>query len=142
MSEPKAQKILNSERSEDIIRLTSNYVLKVYPAFYRQDSSNIDPILYWTHGFQIAALNFQTKDTAMSLNRALFADNGNCGYVLKPEILTNPSLHFNPNDPNTMKNKKVIEIKVISAQRLPGASDTLVKDISDPYGNIFMHLSF
>ncbi len=136
------QKVLNTEKPEDIIRLTSSYVLKIYPAFYRQDSSNIDPLLYWTHGFQIAALNFQTNDTAMQLNRALFADNGNCGYVHKPEILTNPSLRFNPNDLNTMRNKRVIEIKVISAQRLPAASDILVKDISDPYGEFFFQINF
>ena len=73
----------------------------------------------------------------MQLNKALFADNGGCGYVLKPEILTNPSLHFNPNDLNSMTNKKVIEIRIISAQRLPRNREAggMVKDISDPYGN-------
>lgn len=88
---------------------------------------------YWVFGFQIVALNFQTKDTAMDLNEALFADNGGCGYVLKPNILLDSSLDFNPFDTTTMTNKKTIEIKVISGQNLPMGSD-IVKDISDPYG--------
>jgi hypothetical protein len=117
-----------------VVRLTSNYVLKVYPAGTRVDSSNINPILYWPYGFQIAALNFQTEGLPMELNTAMFNDNGNAGYVLKPEILRNPQIRFDPNDLDTMTNKKVIEIKVISAQKLPGAADLLVKDISDPYG--------
>lgn len=29
-----------------------------------------------------AALNFQTSDNQMCLNKALFNDNGNCGFVL------------------------------------------------------------
>jgi Ca2+-dependent lipid-binding protein len=68
----------------------------------------------------------------MCLNEALFKDNGGCGYVLKPEILTNPSLKFDPTNPNSTPNKKCIEIKIISAQNLPMNED-IVKDISDPY---------
>ena len=127
--------MLSSERAEDIIRYCANYLNKVYPAFYRQLSSNLDPIQCWIYGFQIAALNFQTNDLAMQLNRALFADNGGCGYVLKPEILLNPSLNFNPLNLNTMKNKKVLEIKIISGQKLPDpAEGGIIRDISDPYG--------
>ena len=68
----------------------------------------------------------------MKINEALFNDNGRCGFVLKPEILTNESLRFNPLDTSTMKNKKLLELKVISAQKLP-RTDDLVVDISDPY---------
>ncbi len=34
------------------------------------------------------ALNYQTGGRSMLLNQALFADNGGCGYVLKPWFLT------------------------------------------------------
>ncbi len=33
------------------------------------------------------ALNYQTEDKPNLYNRAKFADNGGCGYVLKPEFL-------------------------------------------------------
>lgn len=74
-------------------------------------------------------MNFQENDTPLQINAALFKDNGGCGYVLKPEILRNPSLKFDPNNPNTMTNKVMFYIKIISAQNLIIDG----KDISDPY---------
>lgn len=71
----------------------------------------------------------------MHLNEALFSDNGGCGYVLKPAFLLDPSSGFDPLDKSTMPNKKLLEIKVISAQQLPKPDD-LLDDISDPYGMI------
>ena len=74
-------------------------------------------------------MNFQENDNPLQINAALFKDNGGCGYVLKPEILRNPSLKFDPNNPNTMTNKVMFYIKIISAQNLMIDG----KDISDPY---------
>lgn len=71
----------------------------------------------------------------MILNRALFNDNGNCGYILKPGILLDSDLNFDPLDINTMKNKTILEIKVISALQLPYNKE-IIKDISDPYVKI------
>lgn len=70
------------------------------------------------------ALNFQTKDTSMCLNGALFADNGGCGFVLKPEVFKDPE--FDPTDVTTMKNKKLLDLKIISGQRF-------TKKNADPY---------
>jgi phosphatidylinositol phospholipase C, delta len=121
-----------------MVEYTSKFLLKVYPSGGRVDSSNLTPTEYWSYGIQIAALNFQTRDTAMLLNAAMFNDNGKCGYVLKPEILRNPALKFNPNDTRTMNNKRRLEIKIISAQRLPQNTD-IVKDISDPFVSISIY---
>lgn len=68
----------------------------------------------------------------MILNKALFNDNGNCGYVLKPKILLNPALKFDPLNNQTMTSKKLLEIKVISALQLPYNKE-IIKDISDPF---------
>ncbi len=65
----------------------------------------------------------------------MFTENGKCGYVLKPEILRDPTLNFNPFITKTMKNKKLLEIKIISAIQLP-QNENLVRDISDPYVEI------
>ena len=76
----------------------------------------------------------------MRLNQALFADNGGCGYVLKPNILRNPELNFNPNKPESMTNRKILKLKIISGQNLPMPnSGDLVKDISDPYVSVHVH---
>jgi Ca2+-dependent lipid-binding protein len=72
----------------------------------------------------------------MSLNKALFSDNGNCGYVLKPEILRNPKLKFNPDDIDSMRNKKKLQIRIISAHQLPQNDELILNDISDPFVTI------
>ncbi|KAK2183600.1 hypothetical protein NP493_305g01016 [Ridgeia piscesae] len=38
--------------------------------------------------YPAVALNYQTSTLPMQLNQGLFQDNGGCGYVLKPDILT------------------------------------------------------
>ncbi|KAL4610158.1 hypothetical protein ACB092_08G031700 [Castanea dentata] len=42
-----------------IIRFTQRNLLRVYPKGMRLDSSNYDPMLGWTHGAQMVALNMQ-----------------------------------------------------------------------------------
>ena len=69
------------------------------------DSSNLNPINFWNHGFQIVAINFQSEDLSMALNEAMFNDNGRCGYVLKPVILRDLSYEFNPNEIKIQKEK-------------------------------------
>ena len=57
---------------------------RVYPAGTRVASSNMDPLPCWRLGAQMVALNYQTNDTPVQLNRALFALDSGYGYVLKP----------------------------------------------------------
>ena len=139
ISEPKCDELIKNELSSKIIKYTNHFMVKVYPAYYRQDSSNLDPIKYWIYGFQIAALNFQTDDNSIKLNEALFNDNGNCGYVLKPLILrnnNNSTNQFDPLDINTMNNNKKLSITIISGQQLPKNKSTFKTDISDPYVSV------
>ncbi|KAI8899823.1 PLC-like phosphodiesterase [Globomyces pollinis-pini] len=84
-------------------QLTSANLLRVYPSILRVTSSNYDPLPYWINGTQMVALNFQTFDRSMELNKALFEDNGGCGFVLKPSKLSKP---------------RRIRIDVISAQQI------------------------
>ena len=37
----------------DLIKLTKQHLVRVYPGGKRQDSSNIHPISYWNHGINI-----------------------------------------------------------------------------------------
>ncbi|RKO88566.1 phosphatidylinositol-specific phospholipase C [Blyttiomyces helicus] len=63
------------------------YLTRIYPATIRVTSSNYDPVPHWEAGCQMVAMNYQTFDKGMQLNQAMFAVNGKCGYVLKPEEL-------------------------------------------------------
>ena len=135
LSESKAKRVLEEEDARRLITYTTKYVTKVYPAFYRQDSSNLRPLDYWVRGVQIAALNFQNMDLNMQLNAALFADNGACGFVLKPDILLRPELGFDPTSAAKMARttmRKRVDLKIISAHQLPKSS-LASRDITDPY---------
>ena len=64
---------------------TRRNLIRVYPRGTRLLSSNMDPLPFWRSGCQMVALNYQAKDRPLLLNRALFRQNGRCGYVLKPK---------------------------------------------------------
>lgn len=87
VNEPKMQKWLREGFDRRIAIHTMHHLLRVYPGALRVSSSNFKPTLFWSLGVQMVALNFQTHDTAMQLNQALFKLNGGCGYVLKPSRL-------------------------------------------------------
>lgn len=61
--------------------------MRTYPAGMRIDSSNFNPVIFWSFGIQMAALNYQTEDIAMQLNTAMFEMNGKCGFVSKPHVM-------------------------------------------------------
>lgn len=71
---------------------------------------------------QLIALNYQTVDNFQILNQALFEQNSNTGYVLKPEVFWN-KCHpdygkFNPFEKKKEGNFLSLTIRVISGQYL------------------------
>ena len=95
-----AGKKLCRKQPARMVRYSRAHLVRVYPAGMRIDSSNFNPLQFWTFGAQMVALNFQTPDVAMALNSALFEQNGSCGYILKPRVLWDPEApmyqQFNP----------------------------------------------
>ncbi|XP_022086672.1 uncharacterized protein LOC110977130 isoform X2 [Acanthaster planci] len=69
------------------IKHTEYQLMRTYPAGMRIDSSNYSPIIYWAFGIQMVALNYQTEDTNLITNKAMFEQSGNSGFVLKPANL-------------------------------------------------------
>ncbi|XP_008586932.1 PREDICTED: 1-phosphatidylinositol 4,5-bisphosphate phosphodiesterase epsilon-1 [Galeopterus variegatus] len=82
-----AAKRLCRRYSHKLIQHTACQLLRTYPAATRIDSSNPNPLMFWLHGIQLVALNYQTDDLPLHLNAAMFEANGGCGYVLKPLVL-------------------------------------------------------
>ncbi|XP_069316127.1 1-phosphatidylinositol 4,5-bisphosphate phosphodiesterase epsilon-1 [Eulemur rufifrons] len=82
-----AAKRLCRRYSQKLIQHTTGQLLRTYPAATRIDSSNPNPLMFWLHGIQLVALNYQTDDLPLHLNAAMFESNGGCGYVLKPPVL-------------------------------------------------------
>ncbi|XP_026744105.1 1-phosphatidylinositol 4,5-bisphosphate phosphodiesterase epsilon-1-like [Trichoplusia ni] len=85
-----------------LIGHTETQLVRTYPAGLRIDSSNFDPVTFWSCGVQLVALNYQTEDAAMAVNAAMYESNGSAGYVRKPSVMWDPGhiayRRFNPMD--------------------------------------------
>ncbi|THW12216.1 PLC-like phosphodiesterase [Aureobasidium pullulans] len=105
----------------------SQYLMRVYPAAMRIDSSNFNPLQSWKRGVQMAALNWQTYDIHMQMNEAMFAaGTDRTGYVLKPdEMRDNKQSQTSGSLLDTLRfhkrGKHLVQfsVDIISAQRLP-----------------------
>ena len=98
--------IVNVNTIEAIIQFHMNVLSKVYPGsgFW----ANVDPKPMWLSGAQLVSLNHQAaSSTDIQTNNAMFASNGSCGYVLKPNVLlTGPETSC------------IVTLKIIEARHL------------------------
>lgn len=115
----------NSRSKEEKMSLdihNMRYLMRVYPDGTRLASSNFDPLIYWRRGVQMAALNWQTFDLGMQLNRAMYeGGRDTSGYVLKPTELRDIQVRpFNSALAEGKKERSVVtfSIDVLSAQQL------------------------
>ncbi|XP_054846850.1 1-phosphatidylinositol 4,5-bisphosphate phosphodiesterase delta-1 isoform X2 [Eublepharis macularius] len=138
-SESKALK-LAQESGTSFIHHNLKQLSRIYPAGWRTDSSNYNPIDMWNVGCQIVALNFQTKGTEMDMYQGLFQENGFCGYVLKPDFLQDQNSKFNPKHitEGPWRTRKKLQVKVISGQQLPKVNKSQ-NSIVDPRVIVEIH---
>ncbi len=119
LNENQAKKLCRKQPTQ-LIAYARPHVIRTYPAGMRIDSSNFNPLVFWTFGIQMVALNYQTtgenvstvysrlhsycdceiSDIPMAINSAMFEQNGNAGYLLKPRVMWDPKHpgfnRFNP----------------------------------------------
>ncbi|CAK71455.1 unnamed protein product (macronuclear) [Paramecium tetraurelia] len=115
LSEDKVDKIFKEKKVKEVQQHLNNYLVRIYPSGMRVDSSNFDPIPSFILGAQIIALNFQTKDEPMLINRARFSQNLGIGYVLKPKYLIE-GLDQVTNFESPDYPKKLVTLEIISCQ--------------------------
>ncbi|KAF2154857.1 phosphoinositide phospholipase C [Myriangium duriaei CBS 260.36] len=118
------------------------YLMRVYPAARRIDSSNFNPLQCWRRGVQMAALNWQTYDVNLQVNEAMFAaGTDRTGFVLKPEELRLgrqlPVPDMVP-ESQIIKDKRGMKfvkfsVEIISAQRLPRPRNRNPEQGMNPY---------
>ncbi|KAG7210373.1 hypothetical protein KM043_011907 [Ampulex compressa] len=116
--ETKAEKLMCQQENKFFLKYHQIQFSRVYPKGQRIDSSNYNPVPMWNSGCQMVALNYQTGDKSMQLNQAKFKENGNCGYILKPEFMFKDD--FNPYDKNCLYGVESLKInlKIIGARHL------------------------
>ncbi|KAH7728443.1 phospholipase C [Aphelenchoides avenae] len=99
LTEASARKLCR-KHAHRCISYTRKHIMRTYPGGMRIDSSNFNPLQFWQFGLQMVALNYQTADVPMAVNAAMFEQSGNCGYMLKPRALWDPThplyAKFNP----------------------------------------------
>jgi phosphatidylinositol phospholipase C delta len=108
---------LIKENKQDWIKHNFNHISRVYPKGLRLSSTNYDPVVFWSAGCQLVAINWQTVDEGAILNHAMFVDTD--GYVLKPLALRQKV--------SELPTKYRVSVSIISAQRLPLSSDPRVE---------------
>ncbi|XP_030110971.1 1-phosphatidylinositol 4,5-bisphosphate phosphodiesterase zeta-1 isoform X5 [Mus musculus] len=128
IGESRARK-LSKLRVHEFIFHTAAFITRVYPKMMRADSSNFNPQEFWNVGCQMVALNFQTPGLPMDLQNGKFLDNGGSGYILKPDILRDTTLGFNPNEPEYDDHPVTLTIRIISGIQLPVSSSSNTPDI-------------
>jgi phosphatidylinositol phospholipase C delta len=129
ISENKITKLVNKGGASEWREYNQIHLSRTYPAGTRVDSSNYNPILAWSMGSQLVALNFQTPDAALILNDGRFCQNGKCGYVLKPEA----SL-LGPCSPPMQ-----IKVRILSGSCLPKPKGSKTGETIDPYLQVTVH---
>ncbi|KAL2273037.1 hypothetical protein FJTKL_05609 [Diaporthe vaccinii] len=77
-------KALHRTKHKDVFQHNKKYLARTFPASlsaFLSTNPNL-PTLFWRKGVQMVSLNWQSWDTAMHLNDAMFEDTH--GWVLKP----------------------------------------------------------
>uniref|UniRef100_A0A3Q1ETW5 Phosphoinositide phospholipase C n=1 Tax=Acanthochromis polyacanthus TaxID=80966 RepID=A0A3Q1ETW5_9TELE len=118
MAEKKARKLAKAS-GLDFVQHNQKFLSRIYPAGSRTSSSNFNPQEFWNVGSQLVALNFQSLGLPMDLNDGRFQDNGGCGYVLKPAVLTSSQRSFDPSCSQHSLKPTHLLLKVISGSNLP-----------------------
>jgi len=126
-SENKVRSKCRQNLAQHFTLYNQTHMSRTYPAGSRVDSSNYNPLLAWSTGCQMVALNFQTQDNFLRLNDGRFRENGNCGYVLKPSTLMVRDGGMNASAPLKLS------IRVLSGSCLPKPKGARVGDCIDPY---------
>ncbi|XP_022645373.1 1-phosphatidylinositol 4,5-bisphosphate phosphodiesterase eta-2-like [Varroa jacobsoni] len=119
--------LADAKTTQALANFARTHLTRVYPKPTRVHSTNFDPTPLFNVGCQMVALNYQTSDKNQFYNLSMFAQNGNCGYVLKPRILRDGFIFAQP-DPDL---RRLLTLTIISGQYMPARGE-----VTDPYVEI------
>ena len=136
-NEAKGKHLMNKSDYKKVQAYHNLTVSRVYPAGSRTNSSNYDPCEFWNFGAQMVAINFQTPGAERDVYLARFQQNGNCGYVLKPDCIRYPETYsFDPLNVKDYNKGVKLTVTVITGQQLPKPKSELKGEVVDPFVRI------
>ncbi|KAG7191294.1 Phospholipase C [Scheffersomyces spartinae] len=109
------------EKLASLDKHNRKFMSRVYPSGLRFSSSNFIPLIYWNHGCQMVATNWQTYDLGQQINESMFDAYDRMGYVLKPNELLKPVMKKTLRRTSSHRKTK-FSINIISAHQLPKLS--------------------
>ncbi|KAL7550066.1 hypothetical protein ACHAWF_013301, partial [Thalassiosira exigua] len=124
-SESRVKTFCSRNQSHEWIVYNQTHMSRTFPSGKRIESSNYSPILAWSTGCQMAAMNIQTPDEHLLVNDGRFRENGGVGYVLKPSILMMKE--------ETEPRMTHLEVKILSGSCLPKPGGVSTGECIDPY---------
>jgi len=133
-SESQITRIFRQQESHHCVIYNKGHLSRVYPGGTRVGSTNYSPVLAWSMGCQLAALNFQTPDAPLRINDGFFRQNGNCGYVLKSRELLDKHFHGEREDLSL-----TMTIRVLSGSCLPKPKGQRRGEVIDPYVKVAVY---
>ncbi|KAL5006357.1 hypothetical protein ScPMuIL_015163 [Solemya velum] len=138
LGESKVEKMMDTNM-EGVNKLSQKMIVRTYPSGSRTDSSNYNPIKMWCAGCQVVALNYQTGGLPMQLLHGKFIDNGNCGFILKPQYLLDTDRFGVVTGKQKIKHKRELIVTVVSGYQLPKPRDSKKGEVIDPFVKIEIH---
>ncbi|XP_037977873.1 1-phosphatidylinositol 4,5-bisphosphate phosphodiesterase gamma-1 isoform X2 [Plutella xylostella] len=117
--ETKAERLMCQTETQLFLKYHTIQLSRIYPKGQRIDSSNYNPVPFWNAGSQMVALNYQTPDKPMQVNYGKFKENGNCGYILKPDFMFDEG--YSTTDRRCIEKKVrpvTLKLRVIGARHL------------------------
>ena len=120
ISEKDITELTGSEvRVQKLQRSFQQRLSRIYPRGTRINSSNMLPLDAWRAGAHMVALNYQTNDLPVQLNRAFFQRAAANGYILKPPAM----LAAQPAWPQPRQMVRCVTIKLLSLHQLPSRKE-------------------
>jgi phosphatidylinositol phospholipase C, delta len=113
----------------DYRRQNMRMMSRIYPKGSRINSSNYSPVLAWSLGAQVVALNYQTWDEPMMVNEGFFSRNARCGYVLKPPFLR----ESDDRGVDEVAPTQRIDFVVMLGSQIPKPANAVRGEVVDPY---------
>jgi len=123
ISEGRMMQLLTNDGSDNAHQFNEfnkSHLTRIFPSRQkklRKQSSNFNPVLPWSLGCQIVAMNQQVCDAFVLVNDGRFRANASCGYVLKPASMIQAKGH--------LRNKQIVsppskwQFKILSGYNLP-----------------------
>ncbi|CCT74224.1 related to 1-phosphatidylinositol-4,5-bisphosphate phosphodiesterase [Fusarium fujikuroi IMI 58289] len=125
--EDRVQGLIRASPTE-LFQHNQHYFLRVYPNASIQASSNLEPLSFWRHGVQMAAICGYNVDEGMMLNEGMFADES--GWVLKPVGYQSQSNNISTDLEAASRKELDLSIFVFRDQEFLARTHREIKDLS------------